>query len=340
MIDAFFAFARERHAIHLRRAAGQPPPWTEDPILAEYRFTNVFRELDRTTSWFRKNVRDPLRDKPGVLLATVVFRLFNRITTGEAIFQQRDLITGESLFDIFQTTRLPPQEIMKIWRGAIKTYCGSGPYVTGAFMVKTPLRMPKLDGVLWMIEQFATLKKPWLADGGFYEENNWREYAQWLIENPGIFALQDVWSWLKQFPYIGDFQAYEIVTDLRHTALLDRAPDINTWASAGPGARKGLEYIYGKCGNRAWQIEKMREMLEMSRDDRYWPQPSPEGVSLRALTGASVPVYTDKTLIRVCTVEDWPAWELREVEMWLCETAKYLRVKQGGHRPKQRYRYA
>lgn len=49
----FFAFARERHATYLRRQSGAPEPWTDDPILRKFRFTNVFRELDRTTVWFR-----------------------------------------------------------------------------------------------------------------------------------------------------------------------------------------------------------------------------------------------------------------------------------------------
>jgi hypothetical protein len=28
-----------------------PPPWTDDPILAEWKFTNCFRELDRLTRY-------------------------------------------------------------------------------------------------------------------------------------------------------------------------------------------------------------------------------------------------------------------------------------------------
>lgn len=49
---AFWAFARERHAAYLRRAAGMPAPWTADRILATWRFTNVYRSLDPTTGAF------------------------------------------------------------------------------------------------------------------------------------------------------------------------------------------------------------------------------------------------------------------------------------------------
>ena len=91
-VAQFFDYAQQRHAITLRRAAGMPrEEWTDDPILRQYRFTCVFRELDKTTAWFRKFVRDPMRSKPEVLLATVVFRLLNRIEVGEAMFNQLDI---------------------------------------------------------------------------------------------------------------------------------------------------------------------------------------------------------------------------------------------------------
>ena len=42
----------------------------------------------------------------------------------------------------------------------------------------------------------------------------------------------------------------------------------------------------------------MRDLLKMSRDPQYWP-------------------------------EDWTPWEMREVEHWLCEYAKYQQAVQG-----------
>ena len=47
------AFAIERHKIYLRRSAGQPFPWTDDPILQKYKFNNIYRELDKTTIWIK-----------------------------------------------------------------------------------------------------------------------------------------------------------------------------------------------------------------------------------------------------------------------------------------------
>ena len=52
----FWDFVRERHAIYLKRQAGAPPPWTTDAVLANYHFTNVYRELDPGTAFIREQL--------------------------------------------------------------------------------------------------------------------------------------------------------------------------------------------------------------------------------------------------------------------------------------------
>ena len=83
-IDEYFSTARERYRIKLRREAGQEQPWTEDPVLQEWRFCQVHREEDKTTVWFRENIR---RHMIGIraVEACIIFRWFNRIETGELI---------------------------------------------------------------------------------------------------------------------------------------------------------------------------------------------------------------------------------------------------------------
>jgi len=302
MIKEFFSYARERHTIYLRRAAGSPPPWTEDPVLQTYRFCNIFRELDSTTQWFRTNVRDPLRERPEVLLATVVFRLFNRITTGEAIFVQPNLLTGRTAWEDFLVTR--DTSGLKL---SILAYCGSGPYTTGSYMTKTPEGMKKLDGMLKVVEWFNQgSQRP-----GTILWSSWRVVAESMITDKHPWDLETAWRWLATFPFIGAFTAYEIVTDLRHTALLARASDINTWANPGPGAKRGLNIYHGRpIKINVWRevyIEEMVLLLEASRDPQYWPP-------------------------------EWGAWELREVEHTLCEFFKYERARTTGQGTRQRFK--
>lgn len=317
----FFAYARERQSILLRRRAGRPrSEWTANPILRENRFCNVFREDDRTTVWFRENVRERLRTSPDVLLATVVFRWFNRIKTGEAIFSQTRLDTMSGATAWYEFLGSSSTYVM---RDAILKYVGwGGPFVTGAYIIKTPNGMSKLDGVLWCIEQFAS--------------SNWRDYAKKLLYKQaygGSTPLEEVWSWLCQFPSLGKFMAYEIVSDLRYTALLDRAPDIMTWANAGPGATRGLNRLHGRELEKAipakQQSEEMKELLEASRSPQFWPQCIHDSIEVSGDMVRQDPYVPRPGL--------WPAWDMRTVEHTLCEFDKMERVRLGQGKMKQRF---
>ena len=78
---------KERYKIRLRKdVRKEPAPWTDDPILKEYRFTNVRREHDRESIWFIKNIAENVEvsyeDK---LLNAILFRAFNKSKTSEII---------------------------------------------------------------------------------------------------------------------------------------------------------------------------------------------------------------------------------------------------------------
>ena len=305
-LQRFFAYAVERHKIYLRRKAQQPAPYTTDEILQRYRFTNVFRELDKTTVWFRENVRDRMRDETDVLLATVVFRMLNRIATGEAIFNQTSLhpikayeyVENTTAFDLF----CEDGDVRHLKR-AIKAYCGKGPYVTGAYIITSPPGYTKLDGMMQVIKQFYSIPCPDKLCG--YED--WECVAKSLLKTK-TGTLQRTWEWLKDRSYIGPFHAYEIVTDLRHTALLCNAVDILSWANPGPGARRGLNRIHGRdvsdhSAKREQLIEEMQSVLSASKT--LWPKG-----------------------------KLWPKWEMREVEHTLCEFDKFERVRLGQGRPR------
>ena len=82
----FNNFMVERHNIYLRRfIQGDPYPWTEDPILNEYSFCNVYRELDRVTIWIRENWREPYADHRNLMFAMAVARQINWPDTLEEI---------------------------------------------------------------------------------------------------------------------------------------------------------------------------------------------------------------------------------------------------------------
>lgn len=274
-----WAFMRERHQIYLRRKEGSPPPWTSDRILQKFAFTNVYRELDKTTVWFRENVRDRAPSPEDALFCTVAFRWFNRIETGRKLLEE--LGPDAWFLDDWHSERA--EAVLR----------PLPQWVTGAYMIKSPTGMDKLTGILRCIDRFFTTEK------------DLRDLARTMINER---SLERAWEKLIQVDLLGPFLAYEIVTDLRHTAVLRDAKDINTWANAGPGAMRGLNRLYGRdlkyrARKHPW-IEEMCRLHDQSK--REWPKA-------------------------------WPALELREIEHSLCEFDKYERVRLGQGRPRSKF---
>lgn len=308
-VEEFFAYARERQEILERRRAGKPAPWTTDPILRAYPFCNVFREDDRVTVWFRENVRDKYRDGPEALLATVVFRWFTRIETGEAIFCQPVLGDNCTPFELLLAAKNKRQTstALSAMKRAIVAFCGRGPYVTGAYIISAPPGMSKLDGIIENIRNFRSF--PFEFNGERYD---WHELAHLMKGNS--WTLEKAHDALREVPYLGPFHAYEVVTDLRHTSLLEKAEDVNSWCSVGPGARRGLNRVMGRPHGdkleRDLLTRRMQRVLNLAWSNRFfWPR-------------------------------RWPRWEMRELEHTLCEFDKYERAREGDtHKMKRRFRH-
>jgi hypothetical protein len=231
-IDRFFYWIHERTSIQEKKDRGDPWPWTEDLILREYKFTNAFRERDKTTVWFRENIRDPLKLEPEVYMATVIFRWFNLIETGETLLKH-NLHTNWDPEKAY--TVIVPQ---KKW-------------ITGAYMVKSPTAMNKVRGVC------QTITTLWNDRQNFIDRCPWK-------------TLQKMTLFLEGYPFLGPFLAYELSTDLRYTYIGSNATDINEWANAGPGAMRGLNRIHERdlhyTSKRHDWCSEMRELLTLSQE--------------------------------------------------------------------------
>ena len=79
---AFFDFVTSRHRLFIRRVVDrQPPPWTDDPVLARFRFTNVYRALDRGTRFLTCCILPQSSVRADLIWNVYRYRLFNSIET-------------------------------------------------------------------------------------------------------------------------------------------------------------------------------------------------------------------------------------------------------------------
>jgi len=276
-LDRYTYWIEERERIrYLKEDLKQDPPWTEDPILKEFKFCQVFREDDRTTRWFRTHMREPLRNSPEVFMATIAFRFFNLIETGRTLLDNNLHIEWDR-----------PKAIEEIKKNP--------KWITGAYIVKSPNRMDKVTGVTECVSHI------------------WDDRENIIKQLESFTTLEEAWRFLMQYPYIGPFVSYEMVTDLRHTYLLENATDICSWGNPGPGAMRGLNRLTGRplefC-KRSWDWHS--EMLDLYD----WCS---QKLDLSKL--------------------NYP-FEMREVEGGLCEFDKYSRILKGQGRTRSVYNYS
>lgn len=235
----FLYWIKERHQIWNRRRIGLPKPWTDDEVLQNYFFTNPYRENDKVTVWFRDNVREPLRNTPKVILATVIFRWFNLPVTGSILLGLGTFPEGRNLL-----TNWDRQEALTRLR--MQRELGNQIF-TGAFMINSPPGKPKLEAICDRIE------------------NVWSHRSDIINAFDEDTTMEGCHEGLTAFDGLGGFMAYEIVCDLRYTKWLENARDKLTWCNPGPGCIRGLYRIMEKDfpkGNNSTSPAKPKGWLE------------------------------------------------------------------------------
>src|SRR5260370_33132470 len=85
--ELYWYFASERQRAFEGRVSGQSRPWSDDPILQQYKFCNVFRAADRVSQYMIREVC--YQDEPCTpedrLFQIVAFRTFSKIATGRSM---------------------------------------------------------------------------------------------------------------------------------------------------------------------------------------------------------------------------------------------------------------
>lgn len=308
-INDIAAFMKARHDIYLDRKAGKPGPWTADPVLRDGRFCNIFRELDTVTIWIDQNIRQPYADHTHLWFMLAAARYINWPDTLRYLMDEAEPGTwpDEEGFE--------PAKLTK----ALEDYAAAGNKVyTGAYMIRAESDPSK--------EWYSWTKHRYIAEivlGRLWEDRE--EWQRMLETTPGVLRsfnrLETVWEKFQQQRYIGwgPFMAYEVVTDLRHTRYLRNAPDIYTWANAGPGAIRGLNRLYGRdLAAKPRPEQTNAEMLKLMIELNDLDEPG-----------------FNATFGEPCDVN--PRFEMRDIEHSLCEFDKIERVRKGEGKMRAKY---
>ena len=217
--ETYWKFAAERQEVFFRKLNGCPPPWTDDPVITRHKFTNAYRAADRVSQYLIRHViyeGDP--SVPEVFFRTILFKLFNKVETWELLKSQLGEISWEGYsFDQFDS----------VLAGALasKTRIYSAAYI-----------MPSGNNAFGYRQKHRNHLK--LLERMMEDEAPYRIAA--------MPTMREAFETLRSYPTIGDFLAYQFVTDLNYSEVCHFSE--MEFVVPGPGARDGIHKCFSDLG--------------------------------------------------------------------------------------------
>jgi hypothetical protein len=233
---AYWTLAVRRQHIFEQRVAGNPGPWTSDPILTQYKFCNTFRASDRVSQYLIRDViyEADAHSPESTLLRIILFRLFSKPSTWRALEDALGPITTDTLSDD------------RIDAVLDDLYARGETLYTNAFILcanKAYGHDRKHRNHLALIRAIQSTK-----------------LAKVVARASG---LRDIYEALIGYPLLGRFMAYQLAIDINYSELT--AFDENEFTVAGPGSERGIRKCFTDIGGRkpeeiiAWMVDHQEE---------------------------------------------------------------------------------
>ena len=217
LYPTLWRFASERQLIYSRRVAGEASPWTRDPVLSTYRFTNAFRAADRVSQYLiRLAYADHEASHDTLFLRTILFKIFNRIDTWDDIVRN----LGRPVAHRFDYAACDDLLAARRW-AKVPNYSAAYIMPSGGQPGVSKHRMH-----LRLVRDMVTDRLP--------------------AKLRRTQSLKDAYTLLLGWPTLGPFLAFQYAIDLNYTKLMSH-PE-NDFVVAGPGALDGLAKCFESLG--------------------------------------------------------------------------------------------
>ena len=230
--DSYWKFAAERQHVFFSRIEGKPAPWSNDPILNEYKFTNTYRASDRVSQFLIKDIIYSKHTDPhDVFFRIMLFKLFNKIDTWNLL---------ESYIGEINWKTYSYKSYENILSGAMSSKAAiySAAYIMASghdiFGVQR-----KHQSHLKLLEMMISEKVP-----------------ERLMK---CKSMRSGFELLKSYPLIGDFLGYQLITDINYSELTNFSE--MEFTMPGPGARDGIRKCFSSLGGLS-EIDIIRLMAD------------------------------------------------------------------------------
>lgn len=329
----FREFVIDRYRIHKRKdVKGLPAPWTKNPILQEFKFTNVRREHDRQTRYLLDNITFnedlTLEDK---IVNTFLFRSWNNWDTLKdfGFPYSADMLYNKKLKEQVRKIykKYNKQDPDRLWYNNAYNQGGT----------KHAWKFPAGDGYQRAYKESVAKTFPdWEADIPLRPFH----VGVWLGRQHIVEKLlkaknqQEAFEIIKSVRGFADFLAYQVYVDL--TYIPEFPFSENEFVIAGPGCKRGLDHIFiDKDGmNYEECIFWLRNNINMEgyslfRNDELYDWAEENGKKQKE--------YDPYKLFN-----DLPEYDrcmnVMSIENCMCELSKYIKAVKGTGRPRNRYK--
>ncbi|MGC4002288.1 MAG: putative DNA base hypermodification protein [Pirellulales bacterium] len=216
--DTYWKFAVKRQQIFVARAKGEHFQ-TSDCILAKYKFTNAYRASDRVSQYLiQKVLYEGEQSAQEIFFRTLLFKFFNRIDTWETLTKK---------FGMPVSREFDPRKYGQVLES---TLIRGVPIYSAAYIMPSGGKGSKYDRKHEMhLALLARMVK--------------EETAKRLQD---CARMRDAFVLLRSFPTIGDFLAYQYVTDLNYSSAWNYSE--MEFVVPGPGALDGLQKCFHDRG--------------------------------------------------------------------------------------------
>ena len=211
-INLFWQYIIKRYNIYLKRINNESYPWTDDPILLKWKFTNVFREDDPGTIYVIDKIIPHFKnDFQNLLFNTIIYRLYNKINTMDKIGLQKIETFDKDLLE-----------------GKLREVAISDKVFTNAFIVSSfafiSRDCDKIGRTCILLEKIRDMIS---------------ELSSSILQNKDS---EFTYNSLLGVPGLGKFLAYQIAVDLGYH---DKTVfDENKYVVSGPGCISGLDKLF------------------------------------------------------------------------------------------------
>ncbi len=234
--DMYWYFAYERQNIFYNKLSGKNMPYTNDKILQEYKFCNCYRVLDRVSQFLLKNViyNGVEYSKEDIIFRIVLFKIFNKEDTWNYLVEElKDIVLENFSFESYDRLLTEYKNNgNKIYNDA---YISCANKAFGYEM--------KHQNHLALLEQMFIKDK-----------------MQNKIIN--CKSMKEAFNVLKEYPLIGNFMAYQLVTDINYSEVVNFRED--EFTIAGPGAIRGIKKCFSNLEGSTYEdvIKYMYDVQE------------------------------------------------------------------------------